>query len=231
MPRVLRFATYNVQGRLWGHNGCTASAAVEHVLTEIDADVFALQEVHPPPSLPDVWETPSGTRYHAVYGPTLSKGDRPFGNVLLSRHPIRGVRRHDLSVPGMEPRGALDAEIDVGGAPLRVVSTHLALRSRARVLQVGRLLEQCNDGECALLVLLGDINEWRPRAPALRKLQECFGPAPSVPSFPSRWPIFALDRVWTRPRGALLAVQSHFTPRSARASDHLPVVATVSIPG
>lgn len=230
---ALKVATYNVQGRLWGEAGCPASGGIEAVLRELGADVVALQEVHPPAALPPRWSC-AGTDYHVVYGPTLLKCDRPFGNVLLSRHPVVAVRRFDLSLPGMEPRGALDVDLDVRGKLVRAVSTHLALRARARVMQVARLLEECRLDEAAtddgrLLVLMGDINEWRRRGAALRRLHACFGRAPSVPSFPSRWPIFALDRVWTRPGAALLAVESHFTPRSARASDHLPVVAWVRL--
>jgi endonuclease/exonuclease/phosphatase family metal-dependent hydrolase len=47
-------------------------------------------------------------------------------------------------------------------------------------------------------------------------------------SFPSRWPLFALDRVWARPRPALLALKAHRSPLAERASDHLPVKAIVA---
>jgi endonuclease/exonuclease/phosphatase family metal-dependent hydrolase len=200
------------------------------VLTEIGADVVALQEAHPPAALPPRWRNCQGVEYEVVYGPTITKGKRPFGNVVLSRHPVSRVRRIDLSLPGLEPRGALDVVIEVAPCRVRVVSTHLALRARARAIQVSRLLEQCDDCDEDLLVLLGDINEWRGRGPALRQLEDRLGAAPAVPSFPSRWPIFALDRVWTRPGDALLAIDAHFTAKSARASDHLPVVASVAIP-
>ena len=47
-------------------------------------------------------------------------------------------------------------------------------------------------------------------------------------SFPSRWPLFALDRVWARPRPALLALKAHRSALAERASDHLPVKAIVA---
>lgn len=254
--RVLRVATYNVQGRMWADDRCPASAAVEAVLGEIDADVVALQEAHPPSSLPTTWDANPPSQYHAVYGPTITKRSRPFGNVLLSRHPITRVRHVDLSrealertddrqqrlprkwaarflgsIERLEPRGALDVELEIDGVPVRVVATHLGLRAGARAAQVTRLLEHCGaqDSQC-LTILLGDINEWS-RGPALRTLHRYFGPTPAVRSFPSRWPIFALDRVWTRPTHALLGIGTHLTPRSLRASDHLPVVATVALGG
>jgi endonuclease/exonuclease/phosphatase family metal-dependent hydrolase len=52
-----------------------------------------------------------------------------YGNALLTRHPILGHRRLDLSDAGHEPRGALDATIACGGGvSLRVLATHLGLR-------------------------------------------------------------------------------------------------------
>jgi hypothetical protein len=47
-------------------------------------------------------------------------------------------------------------------------------------------------------------------------------------SFPSRWPLLALDRVWVRPRPSLLALKAHRSPLAAKASDHLPVKAIVA---
>jgi endonuclease/exonuclease/phosphatase family metal-dependent hydrolase len=207
--------------------GASATAAVHAVLEELDADVVVLQEVHPPVALPERWEDARGIAYDVVYGSTLKRRNLAFGNAVLSRHPIVDARRIDLSHPGREPRGALDVTLDVTGRELRVIGTHLGLRAGERSGQVRRLLEQCDAPGERLLVVLGDINEWRPRAPAMRLLEARFGSAPSVRSFPSRWPVLALDRVWTCPRHALLSLEAHVTPASSRASDHLPIVATV----
>jgi hypothetical protein len=40
--------------------------------------------------------------------------------------------------------------------------------------------------------------------------------------------MFALDRVWVRPRHALLALKAHRSPLASVASDHLPVKAIVA---
>ena len=226
-----RCATYNVQGLIWVEE-TGAARAVARVVEELDADVVALQEVHPPSSLAERWSASAldADGYRVVYGPTHVKARGPFGNALLSRHPIAAVRRLDLSLPGREPRGALDVTIRRAGRELRVIATHLGLRAGERHLQVARLLEQARPFE-GLVVLLGDINEWRGGGRALRRIEECFGRAPSVRSFPSRRPLFALDRVWTNPRAALVEVAAHRTALSAVASDHVPVVATVAQPG
>jgi endonuclease/exonuclease/phosphatase family metal-dependent hydrolase len=225
----LRLATYNVQGRLWGGKAGTAQA-IARVLEEIDADVFALQEVYPPVTLPRRWESPAGVGFNVIYGPTLTRGRGAYGNALLSRYPITEVQRIDLSLPRCEPRGALDARLDVDGVGLRVIGTHLGLGARERSAQLLQLLSLCAESGDDPLALMGDINEWRRRSRALSRLEACLGPSPRLHSFPSRMPIFALDRVWTRPGSALRKVVVHRTALSNRASDHLPVVATVDRP-
>ncbi len=70
-----------------------------------------------------------------------------FGNLIVSRLPVRRVLRHSLpwpaagGLPSM-PRVALEAEIEVPWGALRVLSTHLEYYSAAqRAAQVERLRE------------------------------------------------------------------------------------------
>ena len=78
------------------------------------------------------------------------------------------------------------------------------------------------------LVVLGDINEWFPFSRPLRWFNRLLGHSVVERSFPSRLPLLALDRVWVRPRPALLALKAHRSPLAAKASDHLPVKAIVA---
>ena len=63
------------------------------------------------------------TGMRSAFGPTMQLPRRaPYGNGILSRHPIEATRTYDLSVPGREPRGCLRADVEVAGArraPLR----------------------------------------------------------------------------------------------------------------
>jgi endonuclease/exonuclease/phosphatase family metal-dependent hydrolase len=79
------------------------------------------------------------------------------------------------------------------------------------------------------VVVLGDINEWLPLGRPLRWMHALLGHSPSERSFPSRWPLFALDRVWVRPRDALVSFAAHRSALAARASDHLPVKAAIAL--
>jgi endonuclease/exonuclease/phosphatase family metal-dependent hydrolase len=76
--------------------------------------------------------------------------------------------------------------------------------------------------------VLGDINEWLPLSRPLRWLHGLLGHSPAERSFPARWPLFALDRVWVRPRHALLALGAHRSAEAVEASDHLPVKALIA---
>jgi len=110
---------------------------------------------------------------------------------------------------------------------VRVIVTHLGLFAAERRWQVRKLLEMVKNTE-ERLVVLGDINEWFPFSRPLRWFNRLLGRSVVERSFPSRWPLFALDRVWARPRPALLALKAHRPALAERASDHLPVKAIVA---
>jgi len=95
--------------------------------------------------------------------------------------------------------------------------------------QVARLLGLLRDHTDTPLVLLGDFNEWFVGSPLLIRLHRRFGPMPALRTFPSRFPVFALDRIWVQPRASLLDVRVHRSPLALRASDHLPLTARVSL--
>src|SRR2546430_9216209 len=78
------------------------------------------------------------------------------------------------------------------------------------------------------VVVLGDINEWLPLSRPVRWMNGLLGRSVAERSFPSRWPLVALDRVWVRPRPALLALKAHRSQLAEVASDHLPVKAIVA---
>ncbi len=226
--RTLRVATWNVHACVGG-DGRHDPARTAAVIAEIDPDVMALQEFRYPGDI--ALETRSPVvlteldSYECALGPTRTRLQHCFGNVLLTRHPIRDVRRLDLSHGRREPRGALVATLDVAGLPLHVLTTHLGLRLGERRVQVRRILEFLDELRSEFVVILGDFNDWLPGRSVAHALAERLGASPSPRTFPVAWPLFALDRIWVHPRGALRSLRAHATPRARQASDHLPVVA------
>ena len=216
----LSIASYNVH-RCVGLDGQHAPARVAEVLRQLDADVIGLQEVD---RLDDL---ASAVGCEAIAGRTLLHDGGHHGNALLTRRPVLAVRRIDLSVPGREPRGALDVDLDVDGALVRVVVTHLGLNPSERRRQVQRLVAELGDDRRGRIVLLGDINEWFPASLVLRRLHARLGRPRAVATFPSRRPMLALDRIWVQAREALIALVAHASPLARIASDHLPVRGTI----
>lgn len=226
-PWPLSLATYNIHGAV-GTDGHFAPGRVVDVVREMNADILALQEV---PlgggGLPDVLEMlREATGFHATAGETCRLAGRRYGNGVLSRYPIVAARSIDLSFGQREPRGALDADIACHGHPLRVIATHLGLRPAERRDQIRRLLQTFDTDEMPV-VLMGDVNEWFVWGRPLRWLVSHFESVPAPRTFPARLPLFALDRIWIRPRHRLVHVRAHATPLARLASDHLPLLARI----
>lgn len=231
VARAVRIATYNVH-RCVGADGRYDADRVAAVIRELDADVVGLQEVdaryHLQNDLDQIEHLQRATGMTAVPGATLVNHRGYYGNALLSRHPVRVVRHFDLSLAGRERRGALDVELDVEGTPARVIVTHFGLGGAERRLQVRAILKLLEQGRAAPLAIVGDFNEWSFINRTVRVLDARLGPSVAVRSFPSRWPLFPLDRLWVQPRGRLEAVWAHMSPLARLASDHLPVVGRVA---
>jgi endonuclease/exonuclease/phosphatase family metal-dependent hydrolase len=231
-PDCLRVASYNIHG-CRGTDGRVDAARVARVILEIGCDTVGLQEVdNQAGERHDAMQFDflgRATQMEALAGHTLVRREGHFGNALLTRRPVLAVRRHVLSFGSREPRGALDVDLDVAGRAVRVIVTHLGLLPSERRFQVKRLLRLLHDTPPEQTVLvLGDINEWLPLGRPLRWLHGLLGQAPAERSFPSRLPMFALDRVWVRPRHTLLAFGAHRSSLARLASDHLPVKAIVA---
>jgi endonuclease/exonuclease/phosphatase family metal-dependent hydrolase len=223
-------ATYNVH-RWAGQNGVRAPdpARAGFVISELSADIIALQEVLRPFDEEDPLERLAETLHlHVAFVASRVHRRGEVGNAILSRWPITSVFSLDLSFGRVERRSAVAAQFVGEAGPLAVVATHLALVDRTRSRQVRSILEHPQlQGP---VVLLGDMNAWR-RCRATRQLErELAGEAEvSWPrTFPAARPVLALDRVYAR--GARIeSLAAHATPAARKASDHLPVVARVRI--
>lgn len=234
MSRDVVVASYNVH-RFVGGDGVQDLERVSAVIGELRAEIVALQEVEAGLTL-DGGDTQldrlaKSTGHWAVPGPTLVGHRGDYGNAILTRFPVRTSRRIDLTVGRYEPRGAVEAEMELPGGNLRFVSIHLGLRRSERWLQIRRLFDALPGADAVPRVLLGDWNEWLPRSGVLRALRRKLHAAPGRPTFPARWPAFPLDRAFADRPGILRSFEVHRSPLARVASDHLPVRATLSIGG
>ncbi len=163
----LRVATYNTH-KCRGMDGRVRPARIAAVLQEIGADIVALQEIV---SRPGLGHEADQARYiaealglHYVMGANRPFRGGLYGNVVLSRFPIRMMRNYDLSIVGREERGCLRADIALDDDRLlHIFNVHLGTAVEERRHQGVRLLDPklLNDVELAApRLVLGDFNEW-----------------------------------------------------------------------
>jgi endonuclease/exonuclease/phosphatase family metal-dependent hydrolase len=215
-------ATYNLHGCV-GRDGRRDPARIARVIGELACDTIGVQEVYGLEALAGM------LGMHAVAGPPYVWHGRHVGNALLTRRRELSMRHYDYSWGRHEPRTMLDVEIDVEGEPARVFVTHFGLNMRERRFQMRKLVQLLRETPLQEeVVVLGDINEWMPLSRPVAWMNDLLGHSPAERTFPARWPLFALDRVWVRPRRALLALEAHRSPLAAEASDHLPLKALVA---
>ncbi len=249
---VLRVATYNIHK---GVRGVGPGKRLEiHNLVlgieALDTDLVFLQEVRrinraEARQFPDThigWPrvpqadylAPEG--YDVAYRTNAVTRNGEHGNALLSRWPIGTIGHFDVSDHRFEQRGLLHVPVQWNGNKLNTIVAHFGLMHSSRVRQVRRLAEfiEAKVPRDELLVVAGDFNDWGEKLDALMKVvglrrATVKGDAPArINTFPSRIPMFSMDRVYVRG----LHCVSASVPRGAvwtRMSDHLPLVAELEI--
>jgi endonuclease/exonuclease/phosphatase family metal-dependent hydrolase len=148
-----------------------------------------------------------------------------WGIALLSRVPLEIVTVVDLGQLRRDParRGAIVAEVNVGGRALRVIGTHLSHLSHGSLLQLGALRRLMAVSDLPA-VLAGDMNMW---GPPLSVLLPGWSRVVRGRTFPAWRPVAQLDHILvtdgveTMGAGEVVAVDG---------SDHLPVRARVTLP-
>lgn len=159
------------------------------------------------------------------------------GNALLSRFPIVRHENRDVSVRGHEERGLLHCVVEIPGRDVQVhtVCVHLGLREAHRERQLDLLCGLVGNEipENAPLVVAGDFNDWRRRGHARLErcgLREAFHVATGrlAATFPARWPLLPLDRIYLRNARAIAPAVLNAHPWS-HLSDHAPLLAGVRL--
>lgn len=171
-----------------------------------------------------------------AYGRNAVYPQGHHGNALLSKFAITHHRNHDVSIEGPERRGLLHSVLRLAeGRELHAICVHLGLRESHRQRQVERLCQLIDSLPAdAPVVVAGDFNDWRQRAH--RQLSRCAGleevfvhaRGAAARTFPARWPLLALDRIYVR--GASVR-QPIVLPRRpwSHLSDHAPLAAEIRL--
>jgi endonuclease/exonuclease/phosphatase family metal-dependent hydrolase len=233
----LRVVTYNIH-RCRGMDRRIRPERIAALLATIDADIVALQEVVGPglsgPGHAEELGAALGMGW--IMAPARELRRHQFGNVILSRLPIREHARIDLSWKTCEARCAQRVEVDFGGqAPLHVYNAHLGTALLERRYQAPRLADWILDRRVhGPKILLGDFNEWG-RGLVADALAERLNSVDLYPhlkrrrTYPGFFPVLHLDHIYFVGNVEITRVELPRSRLALVASDHLPLVADIRV--
>ncbi|WP_394558268.1 endonuclease/exonuclease/phosphatase family protein [Aquipseudomonas alcaligenes] len=170
-----------------------------------------------------------------AYGRNAVYPDGDHGNALLSKFPISHYENLDVSIGVVEQRGLLHCVLQVPGPhEVHAVCVHLGLREHHRQQQLRLLCRLIDELPAeAPVIVAGDFNDWRLRASAMlaeQRLHEVFASELGEPakSFPARWPLLRLDRIYVRNATSHAPTVLSTRPWS-HLSDHAPLAVEVHL--
>ncbi len=243
----LRVLTWNVHKCIGGLDRRYDPERVRAVIAHYAPDLVLLQEVdHMAPRsrrdrqvdlLGDLLEL----RHRTWFPNVRVRGGGEYGNAILSRYPMTESCNIDLTVGPKKRRSVLHARYRVrlgaGDGKLHtrtvhVYNMHLGLSGVERKMQLRRFLAShpfVGLDHRTPIVVAGDLNDvWGTLG---RKLLtpagfRCMSP---LRTFPAYAPVRALDGMYVRGNVTIDHVQAARIELARRASDHLPLIADLTV--
>ena len=212
----------------------------------VSADVVFLQEVHGEQQnhAQKVKNWPTTSQYEFLadsmwnafaYGRNAVYPHGHHGNALLSKYPIVRHENLDISIHGTEERGLLHCVLDVPHfGEVHAICVHLGLKEVHRQQQLALMADLVSSLPAdAPVIIAGDFNDWRLKADAALSstgLREVFVESFGAPakSFPARFPLLRLDRIYVRNVQARAPKVLSNRPWS-HLSDHAPLAVEVTL--
>ncbi len=228
---MIKVASYNMRKAIGTDRRRSPERTLE-VLCEIDADIIALQEcdrrLGERAGVIPLHMLDEHSPWRAVPLAIRAQSMGWHGNAILVRKDADVTAQRRIEIPALEPRGAVRADVTVGGMAVRVVGMHLDLSGLWRRKQANAILGDI-DGCAPRLpsVLMGDLNEWTPRSGCLRDFGRDHRFAETGPSFHARHPVGRLDRIMASAGLRIVDAGVHASAAARKASDHLPIWATL----
>ena len=216
----MRFLTYNIR-HAEGYDGWVSNKRFANVIRSADPDVVGLNEVW---NIPRIFEQPRLLAELAEmtheYLETTRYVVQSLGNAVLTREVV--ARRREIVLPrGIERRGVLLVDVEIGGVAATFATTHLSLGRAKRAQQIEALRRELPRDRP--LVIAGDFNC---EAGELAPLSEFLTVVEKSPfTFPALRPRRALDHI---------AFSEHWRLEDLRAvpslaSDHLALLADLKL--
>ena len=212
----MRILSYNIHKGFSTGNRRFVLESMRDALRSINPDVVFLQEVigkHAGHARrQNAWPKTSQFEYladtiwpHHAYGRNAISSVGHHGNALLSKHNFLSWENIDVSTNPFERRGLLHGIINAE-QEIHVICVHLNLLPNSRKAQIGRLCERISHSvpPRSLLIIAGDFNDWQESS--CRQLESELKVTEAYKSihgkyartFPCRWPLLRLDRIYVR---------------------------------
>src|SRR5688572_17348522 len=136
----MKIVTYNIH-KARGMDGRISIQRIANVLTDIKADIIALQEIYSEGNgtQGQVEKLAADLGMHSVFGRTRHHLGRPYGNAILTRWPITDSGEMDISWPRgirREKRGCIRADLKTPRGTLHVFNIHMGTSYFERRAQV-----------------------------------------------------------------------------------------------
>ena len=219
---------------------------LREAVRSVSADIVFLQEVMGEHELHSarVADWPEAPHYEFLadtlwkefaYGRNAVYPEGHHGNALLSKFPIVSFENRDVSQSGREQRGLLHCVLRLPGDTLHAVCVHLGLAEAQRRREIELLCGLIDELPRGVpLLVAGDFNDWRllahSRLARCAGLHEVFVQArgDAARTFPARWPLLKLDRIYVRNAAVH---QPMVLPRQpwSHLSDHAPLAAQIEL--
>lgn len=248
MPSLI-ITSYNIHKGMSPLNRHVKLQGIAEALQMVKSDILCLQEVQGQ-NLKRVLkynEFPDQSQHEWFgeflslensYGKNAEYENGHHGNAVLSRHPLDPKHNVNITVNKLEQRGVLHCEISPAGwdKSLIVLCAHLNLLEKDRTKQYQAIIDYVNNtiAPDTPLILAGDFNDWQKLS--CQKLAERLNMTEAfmavhgklLPTFPAKFPMLSLDRIYTR-NLTVKKAWVHTGQPWASLSDHLPISAEVAL--
>lgn len=249
VPLFLKILTVNTHKGFTTFNRRFILHELREAIRATEADIVFLQEVlgaHNRHAL-TLTRWPETSQYEFLadsiwgdfaYGRNAVYPHGHHGNALLSKFPISRYNNLDVSVGKHEKRGLLHCVLQPPGTgkDIHTICVHLGLHEKHRSSQLVRLCRLIDD-EVPLdapLVVAGDFNDWRLRGQRTLMrttgLKEVFFESHGrvARTFPARFPVLRLDRIYIRNVSQFEPVNLAARPW-VHLSDHAPLAVELEL--
>jgi endonuclease/exonuclease/phosphatase family metal-dependent hydrolase len=226
----IQVVSWNIR-KCRGLDGRRDPGRIARALAGFGSDIVALQEADHrlgkrPAALPE-WLIDAETDLRVVDARQFDGSIGWHGNAVLIGPRVICDQIHALHLPGIEPRGALVADLSVETQKLRIVATHLGLLRRSRNAQLVAIRTHLATLAPCPTVIIGDFNEWSAR----RGFEALPGYSVHSPgrTFHSARPVAPLDRLALSAELRLTDAKVLRNEITRVASDHLPIWAGIAL--